>query len=324
MNNGYVLPPRLQQINQVQTAGGQQTQTLNPNSQVAPPMSHTRSPSFLSFFKSKQSTDPQPSGRPFVLHATSSSSPNNQSFSNDLVRGQTPVGQLPPHNSPQLSPHNTIISPKPPSQLGQQTPPLPSPPTQPTQMQMQGQAQRPGPPSTQPTQMQAQRPGPPPTQPTQMQMQGQAQRPGLPPTQPSQIQMQRPGPQPQQPSQTTPPQQNAASQPPPPALHPEIRSVMQLNMAHAHKIYCSGPLVRRIERLPDGTKPSKDEGWIDIWAQLGGTTLSMWDMRDIQEASKQGREVPPSYINITDAVCYSPFTASTSDFFHSSFESLVP
>ena len=98
---------------------------------------------------------------------------------------------------------------------------------------------------------------------------------------------------------------------------------MQLNMAHAHKIYCSGPLVRRIERLPDGTKPSKDEGWIDIWAQLGGTTLSMWDMRDIQEASKQGREVPPSYINITDAVCYSPFTASTSDFFHSSSESLV-
>ncbi|KAF5382113.1 hypothetical protein D9615_004450 [Tricholomella constricta] len=87
----------------------------------------------------------------------------------------------------------------------------------------------------------------------------------------------------------------------PPPLHPEIRSVVQLTAAHAHKIYFSGPLVRRIERQPDGQRPAKDEGWTDVWAQLGGTTLSIWDMAQIQEASKHGNEVPPTYVNTTDA-----------------------
>ncbi|KAF8349050.1 hypothetical protein F5887DRAFT_879230 [Amanita rubescens] len=84
-------------------------------------------------------------------------------------------------------------------------------------------------------------------------------------------------------------------------LHPEIRSLVQLNVGHAYKIYYSGPLVRRVDRLPDGQKATKDEGWTDVWAQLGGTTLSIWDMKQVQEASKQGREVPPAYINMTDA-----------------------
>lgn len=91
-----------------------------------------------------------------------------------------------------------------------------------------------------------------------------------------------------------------AAQPPP--LHPEIRSVVGLTVAHAHKIYHSGPLVRRIERLPDGHRPTKDEGWREVWGQLGGTTFSIWDMQEIEEARQQGTEVPPTYINITDAV----------------------
>lgn len=98
---------------------------------------------------------------------------------------------------------------------------------------------------------------------------------------------------------------SAASQPQ--QLHPEIRSVVQLNGAHAHKIYFSGPLVRRIERQPDGQRPSKDDGWTEVWAQLGGTTLSIWDMKQVQEASQQGKEVPPAYVNMTDAVSDSLF-----------------
>jgi CCR4-NOT transcriptional complex subunit CAF120 len=85
-------------------------------------------------------------------------------------------------------------------------------------------------------------------------------------------------------------------------LHPEIRSVVTLTHAHAHKVYMSGPLIRRVERLPDGHHPIKDEGWQDVWAQLGGTTLCIWDRKEIDEASKQGKEVPPTYINVTDAV----------------------
>ena len=87
-------------------------------------------------------------------------------------------------------------------------------------------------------------------------------------------------------------------------LHPEIRSVVNLTHAHAHKVYMSGPMVRRIQRLPDGNEPTKDEGWRDVWAQLGGTTLSIWDMKEIDEASQLGKEVPPTYINVTDAVSH--------------------
>jgi hypothetical protein len=73
-------------------------------------------------------------------------------------------------------------------------------------------------------------------------------------------------------------------------------------MAHTQKIYFSGPLVHKLDRNPDGQKPHKDEGWRDVWAQLYGTTLSIWDMGEVKIASQQGKEVPPSYINITEAV----------------------
>lgn len=98
------------------------------------------------------------------------------------------------------------------------------------------------------------------------------------------------------------PSPTASGPPAQQSLHPEIRSVVQLTVAHARKIYFSGPLVRRIERQPDGQRPAKDEGWTEVWAQLGGTTLSIWDMAQVQEASKQGKEVPPTYVNMTDAV----------------------
>lgn len=85
-------------------------------------------------------------------------------------------------------------------------------------------------------------------------------------------------------------------------LHPEIRSVVALSTAQAHKIYFSGPLVKHVERHSDGRIVGKDEPWREVWAQLGGTTLSVWDMKEIEEANKRGAEVPPTYLNITDAV----------------------
>jgi CCR4-NOT transcriptional complex subunit CAF120 len=111
-------------------------------------------------------------------------------------------------------------------------------------------------------------------------------------------------PQKRPPAEQQPPQPQP-QQPAAPGQHPEIRSVVQLTQAHARKVYFSGPLVRRLERQPDGTRPLKDEGWVDVWAQLGGTTLSVWDMKLIAEASKEGKEVPPTYINVQDAVSVS-------------------
>jgi CCR4-NOT transcriptional complex subunit CAF120 len=85
-------------------------------------------------------------------------------------------------------------------------------------------------------------------------------------------------------------------------LHPEIRSIVSLFMAHTQKIYFSGPLIHKLESTPCGYKPQKDEGWRDIWAQLTGTTLSIWDMEEVKKAHQEGTEVPPSYVGITDAV----------------------
>lgn len=86
-------------------------------------------------------------------------------------------------------------------------------------------------------------------------------------------------------------------------LHPEIEQVVALTLAHSSKVYCSGPLSRKIERQSDG-QPAKahEAGWSEVWAQLGGTTMSVWDMEAINKASQQGKEVPPTYLNVTDSV----------------------
>jgi CCR4-NOT transcriptional complex subunit CAF120 len=84
-------------------------------------------------------------------------------------------------------------------------------------------------------------------------------------------------------------------------IHPEIQQVVGLTLAHSSKIYCSGPLIRRIEKHPDGSL-NKDARWVEVWAQLGGTTLSIWEMEAIKKASAEGREEPPTYVNVTDSV----------------------
>ena len=173
--------------------------------------------------------------------------------------------------------------------------PQPQPPLQPQpsqRMSMMGPSAMNTPPrlvQQQPPLVQLQPPPP------QQQMQAPPQQ-----SQPPQTLQQQMEPEPQQ--QPPPPPKQSAPGNPAAQLHPEIRSVVQLTLAHTHKIYFSGPLVRLIERQPDGQKPTKDEGWKEVWAQLSGTTLSVWDMAEIQEASKQGKQVPPTYINVTDAV----------------------
>ena len=227
--NGYIPPPRFQQLRALQQQQQQQQQQ-----QFGPqmPTSHSRSTSFFSFFGSTNAAQTS------VL---------SRSPSTNVKPVQTPVPSIIPqsqgnHRSQQLN--------QPPQQVTQQ----PQQNSAPPQQQLQSLQHQQGAPAN------------------------MAQGPN--------------------------PQQSLVSQSPTSTpLHPEIRSLVQLTVAHAHKIYFSGPLVRRLERQPDGQKPSKDDGWIEVWAQLGGTTLSIWDMKEIQEASKQGKEVPPSYVNVQDAVC---------------------
>ncbi|KAG9052640.1 hypothetical protein FS842_009468 [Serendipita sp. 407] len=84
-------------------------------------------------------------------------------------------------------------------------------------------------------------------------------------------------------------------------VNSEIQSVVDLSVAHSNKVYSSGPLVRRIEKNADGSINS-DARWVEVWAQLGGTTLSVWEMDAIKQASDEGRQVPPTYINVTDSL----------------------
>lgn len=75
-------------------------------------------------------------------------------------------------------------------------------------------------------------------------------------------------------------------------------------MAHTQKIYFSGPLVRRLERQSDGQKPGHDTGWRDVWVQLYGTTLSIWDMKEVKEASEQGRgQLHSPHVNSNSTSC---------------------
>ncbi|KAJ7030393.1 hypothetical protein C8F04DRAFT_732160 [Mycena alexandri] len=83
-----------------------------------------------------------------------------------------------------------------------------------------------------------------------------------------------------------------------------IRSVVQLTAAHHGKIYFSGPLVYCVLRQPNGQKPTKDGVWTEVWALLQGNDLCIWDMKQTQEASQQGKEAPPVYINTADALIH--------------------
>lgn len=248
--NGYIPPPRFQQLRALDNLQQQQQQFVPGSLNMSP--SHSRSPSLFTFLRSKNATNAQISPasqkiQPAQASASTLSAPTTQeplTMSYDQQKPQR--GQHLHLSQPSSIPFNrSQAQPRPQSQ--------PQPRTASPSMAPDPNPQQSGPaPSTQAT-----------------------------------------------------PSTQETSQPPastPNPVHPEIRSVVQLTVAHARKVYFSGPLIRRLERQADGQKPHKDDGWVEIWAQLSGTNLSIWDMKEIQEASKQGTEVPPSYISVTDAV----------------------
>lgn len=84
---------------------------------------------------------------------------------------------------------------------------------------------------------------------------------------------------------------------------PELRSALGLQDAQSKKIYMEGYLSRRDHLNADGkplamTDPKKR--WHLCFVQLSGTVLSVWSVQQMEEAARQGTEVPPSYINVTD------------------------
>lgn len=95
---------------------------------------------------------------------------------------------------------------------------------------------------------------------------------------------------------------------------PDLRKALGLQEAHGKKIYMEGYLSRREESGVDG-KPihaaDPKRQWQLCFVQLSGTVLSIWNVKNMEEAAKRGQEVPPSYTNITDSV--SVFPSSPAD-----------
>jgi CCR4-NOT transcriptional complex subunit CAF120 len=49
-----------------------------------------------------------------------------------------------------------------------------------------------------------------------------------------------------------------------------------------------------------GGRPSVDRVWVECFAQLVGTVLSLWDAAQLDAAGEDG-EVVPTFVNLTDA-----------------------
>lgn len=94
-----------------------------------------------------------------------------------------------------------------------------------------------------------------------------------------------------------------------PALATVFRPLMDAIANHSQKLYAASPpeLELIVARNPNGGTPkqgapgSARNDWDSVWMQLIGNSLSVWSMKETQEADKRGERVPPTYYNITDS-----------------------
>lgn len=94
-----------------------------------------------------------------------------------------------------------------------------------------------------------------------------------------------------------------------PALATVFRPLMDAIASHSQKLYAASPpeLELIVARNPNGGTPkqgapgSARNDWDSVWMQLIGNSLSVWSMKETQEADKRGERVPPTYYNITDS-----------------------
>ncbi|OAV87829.1 hypothetical protein PTTG_07151 [Puccinia triticina 1-1 BBBD Race 1] len=77
-----------------------------------------------------------------------------------------------------------------------------------------------------------------------------------------------------------------------------------IELFRAPKFYHEGFIFRRTLLLADGSPPKRTDQnavWAKYYVQIAGTTMSCWDAAEIEMAAQQGRQVAPTYTNITDA-----------------------
>ncbi|KEI42698.1 uncharacterized protein L969DRAFT_608006 [Mixia osmundae IAM 14324] len=76
-----------------------------------------------------------------------------------------------------------------------------------------------------------------------------------------------------------------------------------ISLLSSRKFYTEGYVWKRDESRPDGSIDAAASGsaWDRFFMQLTGSELSLWNVRDMEEAARNNTTIPPVYIKITDA-----------------------
>ncbi|CAI7653777.1 unnamed protein product [Penicillium viridicatum] len=79
---------------------------------------------------------------------------------------------------------------------------------------------------------------------------------------------------------------------------PELSPIFSFLNIHTSKVYHEGYFLKLNDQDSHG-RPSGDRQWVECYAQLVGTVLSLWDGAALDAAG--GEEVPATFINLADA-----------------------
>ena len=91
-----------------------------------------------------------------------------------------------------------------------------------------------------------------------------------------------------------PPQVDVAADTP-----PELQPIFSFLNSHSNKLYQEGYFLK-LHDLDSRGRPSAERSWIECFAQLVGTVLSLWDAAALDAAGQDG-EVVPTFVNLSDA-----------------------
>ncbi|PWY95647.1 hypothetical protein BO94DRAFT_600249 [Aspergillus sclerotioniger CBS 115572] len=80
---------------------------------------------------------------------------------------------------------------------------------------------------------------------------------------------------------------------------PELQPIFGYLNTHANKLYHEGYFLK-LNDLDIHGRPCSDRQWVECYAQLVGTALSLWDATAL-DAAEEGEDVNPTFINLADA-----------------------
>ncbi|KAL3454810.1 hypothetical protein BJX65DRAFT_9544 [Aspergillus insuetus] len=79
----------------------------------------------------------------------------------------------------------------------------------------------------------------------------------------------------------------------------ELQRIFSYLNSHTNKLFYEGYFLK-LNDLDNNGRPCADRQWVECYAQLVGTVLSMWDATAL-DATGNADEVPPTFINLADA-----------------------